>query len=288
MADSIIRPRHMNIARALRTADGTFAGVISTGLPVAVVLDAFGQLALGTQGFAALVGTDDGHLRAALGSAIAGTPSLGSDISIADTPMFRTMRRSWAVPWTGTSPVDAVRRIHVFHAIPGYDLAVVVAMQDQEAMAPAIRWRRQALLLAASLTVLLFSLAALLAAGAHRARRRDARIAADRAALAASGAELEAARAEAAAKAERLEATLGGMIDGVSMIDADLRLVEWNARFPEIAGIPPEILRVGLPMEELLRAQVATGQFGRLADGEAEVQRRMARLRVAPYGVTQR
>ena len=90
------------------------------------------------------------------------------------------------------------------------------------------------------------------------------------------------------AKAERLEATLAGMSDGVSMFDGHLCLVEWNARFPQIAGVPEEILRVGLPMEEVFRAQVATGQFGRITDPEGEVERRIARVRAAPHGVMQR
>ena len=72
------------------------------------------------------------------------------------------------------------------------------------------------------------------------------------------------------------------------MVDANLCLVEWNTQFPVTAGVPWEILRVGLPMEEILHAQVRTGQFGRIANPQAEVDRRMARLRVAPFGVVQR
>ena len=54
-----------------------------------------------------------------------------------------------------------------------------------------------------------------------------------------------------------LEATLTGMSDGIMMVDGDLRLMAWNQHFPEFTGVPAEILRVGLPMEEILRAQVA-------------------------------
>jgi signal transduction histidine kinase len=68
------------------------------------------------------------------------------------------------------------------------------------------------------------------------------------------------------------------MTDGVMMLNADLRLVEWNARFAEFAGVPAEILRVGLPMPDILRAQAAAGEFGEV-DVEAEVARRMALLR---------
>ncbi|MFC0386050.1 PAS-domain containing protein [Muricoccus vinaceus] len=79
-------------------------------------------------------------------------------------------------------------------------------------------------------------------------------------------------------KADRLEAVLSGMTDGVMMIDAELRLVEWNARFPDFTGIPKDLLRVGLPMEEILRAQAQAGEFGEV-NVEAEVARRLERLR---------
>jgi len=79
-------------------------------------------------------------------------------------------------------------------------------------------------------------------------------------------------------KAKRLEAVLAGMSDGVMMLDADLRLVEWNAHFPEFTGIPAGMLRVGMPMKEILRAQAAAGEFGDV-DVEAEVVRRIALLR---------
>src|SRR4029453_9611354 len=51
----------------------------------------------------------------------------------------------------------------------------------------------------------------------------------------------------------------------------------WNPRFPEFTGVPREILRVGLPMEDILRGQVAAGEFGPV-DVEAEVSRRLALL----------
>ncbi|MBP0445892.1 PAS-domain containing protein [Roseomonas sp. SSH11] len=68
------------------------------------------------------------------------------------------------------------------------------------------------------------------------------------------------------------------MSDGVMMMDADLRLVEWNSRFPEFTGIPADMLRVGLPLEDILRAQALAGEFGEV-EVEAEVARRLSLLR---------
>jgi signal transduction histidine kinase len=75
-----------------------------------------------------------------------------------------------------------------------------------------------------------------------------------------------------------LDAALRGMSDGIMMVDANFRLMAWNPHFPEFSGVPAGILRVGLPMENILRGQVASGEFGPV-DVEPEVARRLAVLR---------
>jgi signal transduction histidine kinase/CheY-like chemotaxis protein len=80
------------------------------------------------------------------------------------------------------------------------------------------------------------------------------------------------------AQAVKSDAILKGMPDGILVMDGNLRLIEWNAHFPEFAGVPGEILRVGLSISDVLRAQAAAGEFGPV-DVEAEVERRMALLR---------
>ena len=62
------------------------------------------------------------------------------------------------------------------------------------------------------------------------------------------------------------------------MLDAKFCLAEWNEQFPDVAGVPRDLLRVGLPMEDILRAQADAGQFGPV-HVEDEVARRMALLR---------
>lgn len=190
--------------------------------------------------------------------------------------------------WTKPLSHAAVYRIHAFRHIPGNSLTVAVAMSQDEATRAANFRRQQMALFTGCIAVLAMGLAMLLVRRIKLARLRGATMGADRALLTAANEQLEAALASANAKAGQLEATLAGMGDGVSMVDAHLRLVEWNTQFPVIAGVPTEILRVDLPMEEILHAQVRTGQFGRIADAQAEVDRRMARLRVAPFGVVQR
>jgi signal transduction histidine kinase/ActR/RegA family two-component response regulator len=76
----------------------------------------------------------------------------------------------------------------------------------------------------------------------------------------------------------KMDAIINGMPDGIMVLDPGLKLVEWNARFPEFAGVPKELLRTGLDLADILRAQAAAGEFGPV-DTEAEVARRLALLR---------
>ena len=87
-----------------------------------------------------------------------------------------------------------------------------------------------------------------------------------------------AAEEAARAKAVQWKSIIASLPDGLSVIDSDLRLVEWNEHMPEFAGVPPDILRVGLDQEDILRAQAIAGEFGPV-DVEQEVRRRLELLR---------
>ncbi len=281
--DPLVRVWHMNVARALRHPDGSFAGLIWLDYRASALTDIFGQTNIGAGGLVALIGRDDGRTRAAAGPAV-----IDPEASTLDSRMFAAIRSAPSGVWVGPSAYDSVTRIHAFHELPGHDLMVVVGMDEASAMAPATGWQFQARMFAGGITLLLLIIAGIWLRATHNARRREARAAEERAVLAASNAQLEVARAHAAAKTEQLEATLRGMTDGVAMVDAHLRLVEWNHRFPDIVGVPADMLRVGLPMEDILRAQALGGQFGPLDDVEAEVARRIERLRTGRFGVTER
>lgn len=269
----IMRQWHMNVARWIHHPDGSFAGALVADYRISAITNLLRQADLGSGAMLAVVGLTDGKLRAH-----SGPVAVEPDASIADTPMFAALRTIQEGNWTGRSAPDATPRIHAFRLLADRDLAVIVGMDLNEAMAPADAWERDAKLFAACVSLLLAAMAALLVRSVNLARRREAVLAEDRAVLAAAKAQLEVAKAHAEAKTAQLEATLAGMSDGVSMIDGHLCLVEWNARFPEIAGIPRNLLRVGLPMEEILLAQARGGQFGPV-DPEAEVARRVALLR---------
>jgi signal transduction histidine kinase/ActR/RegA family two-component response regulator len=286
--DRILHQWHMNVARGLRNADGSFGGVIVADWRVSAIDDLFRAANLGSHPLMELVGLDDGRLRAVAGPATgapdarasdAGTPDAATpDESIAGSQMFAMLRASTDGVWIGRSSLGGVLRLHVFRRIAGPPLAVVVGVDLDEALAPSYAWESQARLFAGCISALILSMGGMLLTGAAQWRQRQASLAYDRSMIAAANSQLEVAKAHADAKTAQLEATLDGMSDGVAMMDRRFLLAEWNRQFPEIAGVPPQLLRVGLPMEDILRAQVKSGQFGPV-DMETEVARRMALLR---------
>lgn len=65
---------------------------------------------------------------------------------------------------------------------------------------------------------------------------------------------------------------------GVSVIDARLRLVAWNDRYAELFGYPDTLLKAGQPVEELFRYNARRGLLGP-GDMDEAIQRRLNYLR---------
>ncbi|MBS0562242.1 MAG: PAS-domain containing protein [Proteobacteria bacterium] len=261
----------LTMSRRLDLPDGAFAGVIAVSYDVARLTQFYSHADnhgdLGPHGLFALVRRADGIVQAAAGD------GLHPGDTLAGSAMWRGLRDAATGRWTGPSGSDGEERVHVLKPLRvAGSLDVVLAMGVQDAVAPVGVWRRDALLLAALATLLVLALAGGLVLTLLAARRRVAALGRDRAILA-------AAKADADAKSRRLEATLASMSDGVMMMDADLRMVEWNARVPELLRLPPSALWRGVPMATLLRAQAEAGEFGPVADIDAEVERRLKGLR---------
>jgi PAS domain S-box-containing protein len=72
-----------------------------------------------------------------------------------------------------------------------------------------------------------------------------------------------------------LRATLENMNQGVAMYDADYRLVTWNERFVEYLDMPEEFLGTDKTFFDYIRYLGERGEFGKNADIEAELKKRV-------------
>jgi len=77
---------------------------------------------------------------------------------------------------------------------------------------------------------------------------------------------------------ELLRAALEHLSQGVSVVDAELRLVAWNKRYLELFEYPPGMVSVGRPIEEVMRFNAARGLLQGV-DLEEGVRRRLERMR---------
>ena len=86
---------------------------------------------------------------------------------------------------------------------------------------------------------------------------------------------------------ELLQATMENVSQGISVVDAELRLVAWNQRYLRLFDYPPDLLHIGKPIQEVLEFNAARGELGA---GEAAqlVARRMSHLRRGTDYVYQR
>lgn len=83
-----------------------------------------------------------------------------------------------------------------------------------------------------------------------------------------------------------LEAALENMSQGISVVDRELRLVAWNRRYAELFGYPDTLLRVGVPIADLLRHNLRHGW--NVAAIEDEVDKRLRHMRAGTPYVSER
>ena len=92
-----------------------------------------------------------------------------------------------------------------------------------------------------------------------------------------------------------LSSTLENISQGVSVVDANLRLIAWNRRYQDMLGYPDGMLYVGRPIADLIRWSAERAEMTELgvAGGDAagvdeQVRRRLAHLRAGQPYVFQR
>src|SRR5699024_9259854 len=89
---------------------------------------------------------------------------------------------------------------------------------------------------------------------------------------------------------EILLATLDNLDQGVSVVDADMRLVAWNQRYQQMFNYPPVMLYVGRHGDDLIRcnAQRKKIPYAGPEDIDEAVQKRIDYMRAGTPHVFQR
>jgi signal transduction histidine kinase/HPt (histidine-containing phosphotransfer) domain-containing protein len=266
----------------LSRPDGGFGGVIAVSLDPAdlmrPVVDAERDHGL----VLALVGSD-GVVRASSGELIG---AVGRDIG--NTPLFYGMRAAPRGTLAVASPTAAGEMLHVaFRHVPDVPLIAVVAMPERVIASGIRQSSLGTLAAAAAITLALAALVGALLLEVARRARRERELARERIELEDANREMARAKRQADEKTALLETTLANLSDGVTVFDANYRLVTWNDRLEDLLNLPGTVLFEGAAYEGILRAQAAEGEFG-AEDTEDEVRRRLDVVRAGRFGIYER
>ncbi len=79
------------------------------------------------------------------------------------------------------------------------------------------------------------------------------------------------AEQEAKRYATYLDTVLHTLPQGVSVIDENLDVVLWNQQFVDVLGLPPELMRAGVRLEDVIRHNARQGEYGAV-DPEEKVR----------------
>ncbi len=86
---------------------------------------------------------------------------------------------------------------------------------------------------------------------------------------------------------EMLQAGLDLLDQGITVFDADLRLVAWNKPFLRLLDFPDELAVVGMPFERFIRYNAERGEYGP-GDREIQIAERVAAAATFAQHVTER
>ncbi|WP_158639251.1 PAS-domain containing protein [Elioraea rosea] len=270
------------VAVRLQKADGGFAGVLAALLDPPDLLRPVIDAERDRGAVLALVGSD-GVVRASSGELLG---AAGRDISASS--LFWGMRAAPRGTLAVASPSIPGERLHVaFRHVPEVPLISVVAIPEQVIGADIAARSIPTLAAAAAVTFALVALLAALLLEVRRRSRRENDLSQERLVLEEANREMARAKRQADEKSALLETTLANLSDGVTVFDANYRLVTWNDRLEEVIGLPGHLLFEGATYESIIRAQAEGGEFGS-DDIETEVRRRLDVVRAGSFGVYER
>ncbi len=228
--------------RRFNRADGTFGGVAVAAINPQYFQDIYDRLELGHNSVAFLVKQD--------GTLLVRRPFVESNVglNLAYGRLFTELTQAPVGTYEAASSADGVRRIVSYEKGRTYPLVVAVGQDITELLAP---WKQRAMNQLAEVVVIV-AFIILMGAFVWRATRT----------LATSSIKLRETN-------DRFDVALANMSSGITMFDADGRLVVWNKKFLELYELPPDIVWSGASLQSIAEYRQQVGQLD--TDAEAFV-----------------
>jgi diguanylate cyclase (GGDEF)-like protein len=220
------------VSRRFNKADGTFGGVAVAAINPQHFQDIYDRLELGNNSAVVLATTD--------GTLLVRRPYVEANIGrdMTQTNIFSRMKEAPSGSLEIKASIDGVTRYNSYEKGNTYPIFVVVAQNMEELLAPwrASTTRRLIETVAIACSILLMG------AFVWRATKDLAR----------NSMELRKTNA-------RFDAALANMPTGLSMFDADGRLMVWNEHYIELYSMSPDIVRRGANIYDIIAHRKQTG-----------------------------
>jgi Na+/proline symporter/signal transduction histidine kinase len=82
---------------------------------------------------------------------------------------------------------------------------------------------------------------------------------------------------------EVLQSSVEHIQQGICVVDVNLSLLAWNQRYTELFDYPTSLIKVGIPIKELLLFNAQRGLFGKKEQIDSEIEKRMQFMRVGSH-----
>lgn len=214
-------------SRRMSNSDGSFAGIVTAPIDQSYLLKIYRSIDLGKDGSIALLHRE--------GRVLARQPEYQHAVgkSVADGPLFtKHLPAAETGAYEMVSPVDGAARIAGYRAVPGLPLVVLVTYARADVLKPWYRHLYTFGLLVITVVICILSGTLLLA-------RQTNALALKTRALAQMN--------------DRFDAALSNMPHGLSMFDANKRLLVSNNRYREMYDLTEEQVRPGTSFNQILR-----------------------------------
>lgn len=213
------------VTRRFNHADGTFGGITIAAINPRYFQDSYDRLQLGKNGAVLLASMDKTLLvRRPFVEA-----NIGRDMT--HSGLFAQLERAPVGSAEITASIDGIRRLNSYEQGHVYPIVVTVAQDVEELMAP---WRQSAIRQMAQ-AIAIAVIIMLMGGFVWRATRT----------LAAKSLKLSETNA-------RFDAAVTNMSNGLTMFDADGRLMVWNKKYLELYGMSPDDVRAGTSLQSIV------------------------------------
>jgi diguanylate cyclase (GGDEF)-like protein len=231
----------LKLSRRVRNLDGGFGGVIVTSIDPNFIGRFYRTVDLGTKGSIALRNLD-GFFIAAQGLS---DNAIGRKVK---QPTFLdALAQSSPGHYWGGGAVDGNNRLVAYRTSETFPLVFTVGLAESDILSGYLQHRRGYHLAAAIITVIIL-LATVFAILRQMTidRGRD---------------KLTRLNETLSTQNIHFDAALANMSSGLSMFDADGRLMVWNERYVQLYGMSPELVRQGISITEIIEHRKQAGNL---------------------------